>query len=355
MDFTGERFLPELQGEIAYEHWHRYAFAQQLVSDKITLDIACGEGYGSALLSQVAGMVVGGDIDQSALAGARQQYGGTENLAFVQTSCDLLAFAPASFDVVVSFETIEHIATQREMLAEIRRVLKPHGIFCLSSPNKAQYSDARNYCNPFHVKELYRDELSNLIQEYFPATRWFYQKLMFHSAIWETDTHPGAIQFFEGGDGKPTRKPGIDIDAMYFIVLCAANPVTLNVDLNTSFYSDRQEGVYRAYERSVREVIRLNDLLKIREELIAERDQLLQEYGAEIQSHLGLIAQRDELLSLRTKQMVEREKLISERDELLGLRTQQMEERERLIAMQAQELVQLRRSFLQRLIRWFRS
>lgn len=355
MEFTGERFLPELEGEIAYEHWHRYAFAQQLVSDKVVLDIACGEGYGTALLSQVAGMVVGGDIDQVALAGAIQQYGNAENLAFVRTSCDLLAFAPASFDVVISFETIEHIATQQEMLAEIKRVLKPNGIFCLSSPNKAQYSDARNYCNPFHVKELYRDELSDLIQKYFPATRWFYQKLLFHSAIWRTDGLPGAIQFLEGGDGPPTAKPGIDTEAMYFIVLCAASQDILTIDLNTSFYADRGEAVYHAYDHSVREVIRLNGLLKVREELITQRDQLLQEYGAEIQSHLGLIAERDELLSLRTEQMVEREKLIIERDELLALRTQQMEERERLIAMQQQQLVALRRSPLQRLMRWFRS
>lgn len=356
MEFTGERFLPELQGEIAYEHWHRYAFAQQLVSNKSVLDIACGEGYGTAVLSQTAGMVVGGDIDLAALLSARQQYGGSENIQFVRTSCDLLAFADAAFDIVVSFETIEHVTTQTEMLAEIKRVLKPRGIFCVSSPNKAQYSDARNYSNPFHVRELYRDELSGLIQKYFPATRWFHQKLLFHSAIWRADGPPGKTKFFEGdGNCSPVVKQSIDNEAMYFIVLCAQSQDCLDIDLETSFYADQKESVYHAYDHSVREVIRLDGLLKTREELITERDQLLQDYAAEIQSHLGLIAERDALLKLRTEQMAQREKLIAERDDLLVLRTQQMEESGQLIAKQEQELAILRRSFLQRVISWLRS
>ena len=53
-EFTGERFMPGCSGEIAYEHWHRYAFARRFVGGKRVLDAACGEGYGSALLSTVA-------------------------------------------------------------------------------------------------------------------------------------------------------------------------------------------------------------------------------------------------------------------------------------------------------------
>ena len=49
MEYTGERFMPELTGEIKHEHLHRYALAQEFVKDKAVLDIACGEGYGSAL------------------------------------------------------------------------------------------------------------------------------------------------------------------------------------------------------------------------------------------------------------------------------------------------------------------
>ena len=53
-EFTGERFLPSCSGEIAYEHWHRYAFARRFVQGKRVLDAACGEGYGTALLGAFA-------------------------------------------------------------------------------------------------------------------------------------------------------------------------------------------------------------------------------------------------------------------------------------------------------------
>ena len=107
--FTGERFLPGCTGEIAYEHWHRYAFARQFVKDKRVLDAACGEGYGSAVLGTVAASVVGVDIDKDAVAEAGRRYGRPPEVSFVEESCTALSLPDASFDVVVSFETIEHV------------------------------------------------------------------------------------------------------------------------------------------------------------------------------------------------------------------------------------------------------
>ena len=75
LDFTGERFTPECVREIWYEHWHRYVFARQLAKGKRVLDAACGEGYGSALLADVAASVVGADISDQAIAHARSRYG----------------------------------------------------------------------------------------------------------------------------------------------------------------------------------------------------------------------------------------------------------------------------------------
>ena len=63
--FTGERFIPGAPGEIAHEHWHRYAFARRLVAGRRVADVACGEGYGSALLAAAASTVIGLDIDPS--------------------------------------------------------------------------------------------------------------------------------------------------------------------------------------------------------------------------------------------------------------------------------------------------
>jgi len=130
LEFTGERFVPGIAGEIAHEHWHRYAFARRLGAGKRVLDVACGEGYGSALLAGVAGSVTGIDIDAAAVAHARQRYAALANVSFAEGSAATLPLPDASVDVVVSFETIEHLprADQPRMLAEIARVLTEDGV-----------------------------------------------------------------------------------------------------------------------------------------------------------------------------------------------------------------------------------
>ena len=69
-----ERYSPEMRGRIAYEHIQRYLFAANFVADKTVLDVACGEGYGSGLLSSRAARVVGLDIDRPAIAAATERY-----------------------------------------------------------------------------------------------------------------------------------------------------------------------------------------------------------------------------------------------------------------------------------------
>ena len=60
--FTGERFIPEILGEIAIEHFHRYAFAIRFIKDRKVLDLSCGDGYGSMMMSEYASSVHGVDI-----------------------------------------------------------------------------------------------------------------------------------------------------------------------------------------------------------------------------------------------------------------------------------------------------
>src|SRR5438093_3677742 len=155
-EITGERFLPSCSGEIAYEHWHRYAFARRFVAGKRVLDAACGEGYGTGLLGGVAANVIGIDIDIATIDRARATYGDGKRIRFIASSCTGLPLPSASFDVVVSFETIEHLvaADQLAMLIEFARVLTPDGLLLMSSPNRRLYSDGRNYVNPHHLREL---------------------------------------------------------------------------------------------------------------------------------------------------------------------------------------------------------
>src|SRR5690242_564830 len=116
MEFTGERFVPTETGEIRHEHLHRYAWCSRLVAGKDVLDIACGEGYGSAMLARHARSVTGVDIAQSAVQHAAERYGGTPGLQFTCGDAAQIPLGDQSVDVVVSFETIEHHDRHREML-----------------------------------------------------------------------------------------------------------------------------------------------------------------------------------------------------------------------------------------------
>src|SRR5262249_57194751 len=155
---------------------------------------------------------------------ARATYGESAQFRFIAASCTGFPLPSASIDLIVSFETIEHLSAeeQRQMLSEFARVLKPDGLFVLSSPNKKLYSDARNHVNEFHVQELDRDALSRLLSRHFPAQRWFSQRLACWSALWKEGEN----------NGEPLRAEALLRDAtgvalcgapeaMYFVVVAA--------------------------------------------------------------------------------------------------------------------------------------
>jgi 2-polyprenyl-3-methyl-5-hydroxy-6-metoxy-1,4-benzoquinol methylase len=180
--WTGERFVPHVTGNVALEHLHRYAFACELAAGKTVLDIACGEGYGSAMLARVAKHVIGVDIAREVIEHAASKYR-RKNLEFRIGSCAAIPVADSSVDLVVSFETIEHHDQHEAMMAEIKRVLTPNGVLIMSSPDKYEYSVAPNYRNPFHVKELFRYEFERLIKAYFRHMAIYGQRVVYGSAI----------------------------------------------------------------------------------------------------------------------------------------------------------------------------
>ena len=128
LEFTGERFTPECVREIWYEHWHRYAFARSLCVGKRVLDAACGEGYGSNLLAQVARDVVGVDLSPQTIEHARQRYANHANLRFEQADATQLPALGGKFDVIVSFETLEHLHAQDALLAGFANQLADDGM-----------------------------------------------------------------------------------------------------------------------------------------------------------------------------------------------------------------------------------
>lgn len=177
MKYSGERFLPEeCNGEMAIEHYQRYQMACQIAKGRIVLDAACGEGYGSSLLARYGEKVVGLDIDEASVSEASQKYK-NENLSFVSGNIAQLPFEDSSFDMVVSYETIEHVPEeiQRSFLNEIQRVLRPGGILIMSTPNKAVYTDKVSGHNKFHIKEFYVDEYLAFLHQYFSDIETFCQ------------------------------------------------------------------------------------------------------------------------------------------------------------------------------------
>jgi SAM-dependent methyltransferase len=263
LEFTGERFTPECVREIAYEHWHRYAWAAEVVAGKQVLDAACGEGYGSRLLAARAARVHGLDLSEEAVAHARRRYP-ADNLSFECGNAIDLSFEDDSFDAVVSFETLEHLEEQDQLLSEFRRVLRPDGFLLISSPDRKTYSDETGYDNPFHVRELYRDEFEQLLGRHFPAFRLWGQKLMFVSALWQLDEGRD-VQWLTDDDGQveaDTRPPHAPL---YFLAAAAADAAHLPALPASSLYGDRSESVYSHYNEEVAKHIRAGHLL-------AERD-----------------------------------------------------------------------------------
>lgn len=178
---TGERQLMDEANVATLIHVHRYAFALPFCRDREVLDCASGEGYGSHQLASAARHVVGVDVSRDAVLHARAAYR-APNLAFLAGSADGLPLRSASRDVVVSFETIEHTLRQEPMADELRRVLRPGGLLILSTPDRKYWSDA-GVRNPYHVRELYADELRAILAKRFAHVRMLVQQAMSGSVI----------------------------------------------------------------------------------------------------------------------------------------------------------------------------
>jgi SAM-dependent methyltransferase len=182
MDFTGERYVPGVKGDIELEHLHRYLLARELCHGKDVLDLASGEGYGSAMLSSVAKCVVGVDIAHDAVQHSQRRYV-RQNLRFMVGSCGKIPLSDASVDVIVSFETLEHHDRHDEMMAEVKRVLRSDGLLIISTPDKYHYSDVPGYKNEFHVKELYHHEFVGLLRRHFTNASFYGQRVVFGSFV----------------------------------------------------------------------------------------------------------------------------------------------------------------------------
>jgi len=159
------------------EHLQRYRFASSFVNGGVVVDAACGVGYGSYMLALAnADEVIGIDCNKSAVEFAKNAYN-NPNLTFKIGNCESLHEHVPLADLVVSFETIEHLLHPESFLRSVSKILKASGIFICSTPNILRHSLSKDNSgiNPYHVSEMHFDEFKALVERFFILEKCFYQ------------------------------------------------------------------------------------------------------------------------------------------------------------------------------------
>lgn len=166
LELTGERTLPDVPEE---NYWYRrhlavYEWIAERVRGRRVVDLACGEGYGSAVLARTAASVVGVDANPEAHEHARLRYR-APNLRFER---DLVETWRGDVDCVVFLQTIEHVAEPGALLDAIRELAGARGVAYVSTPNVLTLAGgAERSDNPWHLREYRPEEFLELCRAHF--------------------------------------------------------------------------------------------------------------------------------------------------------------------------------------------
>lgn len=219
----GERMVPEFhRGTSVYlEHIARYLLASKLVKGKRVLDVASGVGYGSDMLKAAgASIVVGVDRSPEALLYGQDRHS-QANPDYVVGDAESLPLRDRQFDVIVCFETIEHLDDPRRFLSEVRRLMHPKGLFIVSTPNRGIYPEG----NPYHTNEFTLEEFEREMGGCFRNVsllgqdNWLVSGILSTSIMASTDAQlEDAAQLYKAA-GKPAS------ETLYVIALCSDGPL----------------------------------------------------------------------------------------------------------------------------------
>ena len=194
--WTGERMIP-CQSAVATEmfHWQRYLYFRPWYEGRAVVDAASGEGYGIAYAGVFAKSATGIDASGEAISHARSTY----QTADFKVG-DVSTYDYSEAELVLSFETIEHLEDPRAFLSSLKTC---KGTIVISTPNRKTHSPGNRLedkpLNPFHTVEWTPSEFADLVLAHFPTRE---VRFLSQEARW-----PGLI------------REGIDDNAMYCIAV----------------------------------------------------------------------------------------------------------------------------------------
>ena len=169
LEVTGERTLPDVPTENYWfqRHVKVFEWAAELVRGKTVIDMACGEGYGAAILAETAETVLGVDANPEAFEHARLKYV-LPNVRFERV---LMEEVDDRADVVTFLQTVEHVRQPESLLRHFKSLVGASlGVVVVSTPNVLTLAPpgARQSENPWHVHEFEPEEFASLLAEIFP-------------------------------------------------------------------------------------------------------------------------------------------------------------------------------------------
>jgi len=347
MKFTGEFFIPQDDedsgndhGELEIEHKQRYLSILDLVEGKTVLDIASGEGYGTSILSAKASQITAVDINPDLIRHASQKYG-SANTRFLQGSVEKIPLEANSVDVIVSFETLEHVdaSIQELFFNEAKRVLRPDGILIISTPNKKNYTDRYKHYNKFHLNELYEKEFEEALKRHFGFVQLYDQGLEVSSMILNKDHYLSQ---------KPLTVLPINntynFEGKYLIAVCSDSAQSAQIPI-ASIVPESEKTYFQLIDRILALQKEVEELGSWGTRSAAEIESLLKERATLIDEKAALMDEKSGVAEALTSSRNELEGLMNERTDLLNdreLAHQRIGYQDRMIEIMQAELAQSR-------------
>jgi SAM-dependent methyltransferase len=195
-----------------------------------------------------------------------------------------------SFDLIVALEIIEHLKDPEKLVSEAARVVRPGGVVLISTPNKANYSDARCYSNPFHVKEFYYDELRALLGQYFRQVEIMHQRMRAGSMIATEARLSGSVsEVFTHALPECVGNP---LTGMYFLAICSDKSLGPGYP-SVSVYIDLADMYFQQSDLKVNELVEGTAKLRRKERAMAAAKDALE---SQIETLRGEMLRREQEL-----------------------------------------------------------